>query len=137
MVQLIGNVVKDATAKKVSADKVVINFTIALNHRFVKEGGEVVSQPTFIDCEYWINSEVYKYITKGRLVEVFGRIYPHAYQNAKGEIKGTIRCNVNSIELHSSKGTDQTNQETDGDTSSNKDEVEPVTVLETADDLPF
>lgn len=137
MLQLIGNVVKDATVKTVSSDKQVINFTIVLNYRYKKANGGVVEHPTFIDCEYWSKSEVYKYITKGRLVEVFGRIYPHAYQNLKGEVKGVIRCYVNIIELHSSKSQGQPNQQSGNTITPNENEIEPVEIPAGADDLPF
>lgn len=140
MVQLVGNVVKDATSNDRNG-KHVINFTIALNYQYTDAKGKVVKLPTFIDCEFWKHSEVYKYITKGRPIIVFGRLYPHAYTNAKGEAKANIRCNVNSIELLSG-GTNGLSQH-DDQTSSNDDEGEPVHTLkvdmveEPVEDLPF
>ena len=55
---------------------------------------------TFVNCSYWRNSGIVEYLTKGALVEVFGRISANAWTNANGEVKASLNFHVTSIKLH-------------------------------------
>lgn len=138
MLQLIGNVTKDATAKQVNGNKQVINFSIALNDGYKNAQGEWVDQTTYIECAFWSKANVASYLTTGRLVELYGRIYADAYTNGAGEAKGVIRCTVNKLKFHNSKATAKNTVTSNGKGSKKKrNNPESAEITEPVDDLPF
>ena len=66
-------------------------------------------------------------LTKGTLVELYGRIGINTYTNNSGKIKAALTFHVNNIKLHGKPG-----KETVSHLTEVKDEVE-----NTGDDLPF
>lgn len=98
---LIGRLTKDASVTTLKDDRKVVNFTVALNDRYKKKGSDTWEQvATYVNCAYWISTEVATRLTKGSLVELTGRLYVNAYTDMKGEAKGSINCHVDSIKIH-------------------------------------
>lgn len=129
MVQLIGRITKDATITDVKEGKKVLNFSIALNDSYKPKDGEVVKVVTYVNCAYWINPDkIATYFTKGKLVEVNGRLSVNAYTNMQGDAVGSINFHVNNFKLHG-KGSD-----TDKKNATTKTAGE---ITEPMDDLPF
>jgi single-strand DNA-binding protein len=127
METLVGRVTADAKVVTLKDDKKVVNFSIAINDSFKsKSSSEVKKVVRFVQCAYWINTSIAKYLTKGTLVEVYGRINIGVWNNLKGEAKGSLRLHVNSIKLHGKGNPQNVNNETQETTKS------PV-----SDDLPF
>ena len=119
----------DAKVNILQDERQVINFTVAINDSYKpKDGSETKKVTTFIQCAYWINPAIAKYLTKGTLVELFGRIGVNAYKDMQGEPKATLTFHVHNIKLHG-KG-----KSTEGDNST---AVAAAEVTETLEDLPF
>ena len=73
--ELVGRLTGDAKVSTVKDDRKVVNFSIAINDSYKAKGSEKVTKiTTFINCSYWRNFGIAEYLTKGALVEVFGRI---------------------------------------------------------------
>ncbi len=126
--EIIGRVTKDAIVTKLKDERQVVNFSIALNDYYKPQGNkEVVKITTYVTCTYWINPKIAAQLTKGKLVELYGRIGVNAYNNQQGEAKATLTFHVNNIKLH---GNSKVNTETS--VSAN-----PTAITEPVEDLPF
>ena len=125
--EIIGRVTKDATVTKLKDERQVVNFSIVMNDYFKpKEDEEGVKFTTYVNCDYWINPKIAARLTKGKIVELSGRIGVNAYNNQQGEAKATLTFHVNNFKLYGS--------------ANSKDDVtanDKVAIEETADDLPF
>ncbi len=119
----------DAKVNILKDERQVVNFTVAINDSYKpKDGNETKKFTTFIQCAYWKNPAIAKYLTKGTLVELYGRIGVNAYKDTQGEPKASLTFHVNNIKLHG-KG-----KPTDTD---NKTAVTANTITEPLEDLPF
>jgi single-strand DNA-binding protein len=126
--QITGRITKDASIHELKDGRKVVNFSIAVNDYYKsKNKGEGVKTTTYYNCAYWMSTNIAPYLTKGALVEVFGRIYVDSYIGANGQAKATINCHVNLIKIHSSVRNDES--KTVSQTALSRDEVR--------DDLPF
>ena len=125
--EIIGRVTKDAIVTKLKDERQVVNFSIALNDYYKPKGNEeAVKITTYVNCAYWINPKIAALITKGKLVELYGRIGINAYNNQQGEPKATLTFHVNNIKLH---GNTKAYIETSP--------AESAAIAEPAEDLPF
>jgi single-strand DNA-binding protein len=125
--EIIGRVTKDATVTKLKDERQVVNFSIVMNDYFKPKGDEeAVKITTYVNCDYWINPKIAGQLTKGKIVELSGRIGVNAYNNQQGEAKASLTFHVNNIKIHGS--------------AKSKDDViknDKVAIEETPDDLPF
>lgn len=131
--EIIGRMTADASVNETKAGKKVVNFSIAINDTYKAKGMEEVKRfVTYINCSYWINPGVAAYLTKGTLVECYGRISADAYTGKDGEAKARLNFHVNTLKLHGrSVGTDtKTENQQPVKTAYDSDK-------ETAEDLPF
>ncbi len=111
--EIIGRITADATVSETKAGKKVVNFSIAINDTYKAKGStEVQKFTTYINCSYWINPGVATYLTKGTLVECFGRIGVNAYTGKDGEAKASLNFHVNVLKLHG-----RSNNTSGGDTN--------------------
>ena len=129
--EIIGRITADATVSETKAGKKVVNFSIAIYDTYKTKGStEVQKIVTYVNCSYWINPGVAAYLTKGTLVECYGRIGANAWTNKDGEVKASLTFHVSTIKLHGrSNGGNATPAP-----------VVPITTVPTAevvDDLPF
>jgi single-strand DNA-binding protein len=101
--EITGRLTKDAVIKKTTNDKDFVTFTVAVNDSYKAKGVEQpVKTVLYIDCAYWLSTNVAKVLKKGGIVEVSGRLYINAYSSVSGEAKASLNCHVNTIKLHSS-----------------------------------
>lgn len=132
--EIIARLTKDAKVKTLKDERQVVNFSVAINDSYKPKGAsEVTKVTTYVDCAYWANPGIVKFLTKGTLVELYGRISINAYLNMQGEAKGSLRFHVNNIKLHGGSKSNPT---------PNNREQETVTVVtgqltEPLEDLPF
>lgn len=129
--EIIGRITADATVSETKAGKKVVNFSIAINDTYKTKGSKEVQKfTTYVTCSYWINPGVSAYLTKGTLVECYGRIGANAWTNKEGEVKASLTFHVSTIKLHGrSTGSNATPLP-----------VSPMTTApaaEVVDDLPF
>jgi len=100
---LVGRVTANATVYTLKDERQVVNFSIAVNDSYKPKGSnEAKKVVRFFKCGYWLNAGMAKYLTKGALVELCGRIGIDAYKDMQGEAKASLTMHVNSIKLHGS-----------------------------------
>jgi single-strand DNA-binding protein len=131
--EITARVTADAVVHKVSGDKEVVNFSIAINDSYKPKGSnEVREVTTYINCSYWLNSKTAQWLKKGAIVQLSGRIGLNVYSNAEGKAIGSLTFHSNSLKILAfAKRIEQT--ENSGASQSAKQGEQP----ETADDLPF
>ena len=123
---LVGRVTADAKVYTLKDERQVVNFSIAVNDSYKPKGSsEAKKVVRFFKCGYWLNAGMAKYLTKGTLVELSGRIGIDAYKDMQGEAKASLTMHVNSVKLHGSpKG------------EASRPAAQPAAATPT-DDLPF
>jgi single-strand DNA-binding protein len=124
---LVGRVVADAKTYTLKDERQVVNFSIAVNDSYKpRGGGEVKKLVRYFKCAYWLSAEIARYLTRGALVELSGRIGVDAYKDMQGEARATLTLHVNSIKLHGGpKG------------QTGRSAAQPAAASTTVDDLPF
>jgi single-strand DNA-binding protein len=128
VMEITARVTADATVSSLKDERQVVNFNVAINDSYKpKDSNEVKKVSTFIQCAYWINPAIAKHLTKGTLVELYGRIGLTAYKDRQGEPKASLTFHVNNIKLHG-KGKP---------TERDKTAVAANAITEPLDDLPF
>lgn len=98
--EITGRITKDATLVKISAEKQVVNFSIAINDSYKAKGSSQIKEViTYINCDYWLSPNIVPYLKKGALVELFGRIGLNVYTNAEGKPLGSLTFHINSLKI--------------------------------------
>lgn len=98
--ELTGRLTADAKRSTLKDERQVVNFSIAINDRYKPRNGEVKEITTFINCAYWVNPGIAPFLTKGTLIELFGRIGVNAWTNAEGQARASLTFHVSNIKLH-------------------------------------
>lgn len=98
--EVIGNLTKDAEVK-IFETKKVINFSIATNNVYKDQSGQKIEEKVYYNCSVWRDSNVNvaNYLTKGTMVYIEGTPKPELYKTKTGEIKASIKINVNNFYL--------------------------------------
>ncbi len=132
--ELTGRLTYDAKVTTTQNDREVVNFTIAINDYFKTKDGEYKNITTYVDCSYWLNAKVADKLTKGTIVQVFGRIGVNAYITMDGQPRANLTFHVNNLKrIGGGKPvTDNTAEQHNA-----ASDVNPIPIPETADDLPF
>ncbi|MBK0368640.1 single-stranded DNA-binding protein [Flavobacterium agrisoli] len=98
--EISGRITKDAVTAKVSNDREVVNFSIAVNDSYRPKGAsELKKIVTYIDCSYWMGSKMAQWLKKGTMVELFGRIGLNVYTNAEGKALGSLTFHTSNIKI--------------------------------------
>lgn len=81
---IMGRITRDLELKQTQGDVSFINFTVAVDRSFVKQGEE--RQSDFIDCVAWRQQAEFiaKYFGKGRLIAVEGELQTRNYEDKNG-----------------------------------------------------
>lgn len=107
---LIGRITRDPELRYTSSNVPTVRFTLAVNRTFQNQNGE--REVDFINIVAWRNQaeNVKKYVSKGSLVAVEGRIQTGSYEKDGQKIYTTdvIADNVQFLE---SKGQSQNREE--------------------------
>ena len=128
--EISGRITKDAVTAKVSNDREVVNFSIAINDSYRPKGADELKKiVTYIDCSYWMGSKMAQWLKKGTVVELFGRIGMNVYNNAEGKALGSLTFHTSNIKILVFPKTDNT-AEVPAVQKKNAPKDEP-------DDLPF
>ncbi len=101
-ISIIGNITNDCEIRKTN-DKSVINFTVAVNEKFLDKQGNKVNNAMFFDCSYWRKDgsslKVADFLKKGVQVFVSGSPDINLYINKQGQAAGNLRITVDALEL--------------------------------------
>ena len=77
---LVGRITRDPEVKMINAETAVCNFSLACNRPYTRENGE--KETDFINCVVWRKQaeNMGKYVKKGQLLGVEGRIQVRTYE---------------------------------------------------------
>ncbi len=83
-VVLVGRITKDPELKMTQSNIAVISFTLAVNRQFTDQSGE--RQADFVQCVVWRKQaeNLAKYVQKGALLGIEGRIQTRTYEADNG-----------------------------------------------------
>lgn len=137
MVQLFGRITKDATVRELKDQRKVVNFSIALNDSYKRNGGEVVKQVTFVNCSYWINPANAAFLVKGKLIEINGRLSVGAFVNLKGEAVATFNFHINNFKLYGGGGSVDQRKQSGERRAKRPHTKNAAEIPPSVDDLPF
>lgn len=128
--EIIGRLTKDAVVAKVSAERQVVNFSIAVNDSYKpKNSTEVKKIVTYIECSYWLSTGVAQYLKKGTAVELFGRIGLNVYIGNDSQPHGSLTFHTSNIKIIAF-ASDNPSAIKENNAAPKQDEKDP-------DDLPF
>ena len=102
---LIGRTTKEVELRRTSNGTAVATFTLALDNRYVlKEDGKPSTD--FISCVAWSNTAeiMDKYVRKGTLIAVEGRIQTRNYDNKDGNRVYITEVVVETMRMLESRG---------------------------------
>ena len=129
--EITGRITKDAIVNPIQSEREVVNFSIAVNDSYKQKGSnEIKKVTTYFNCAYWINSSIAKHLTKGTLVELYGRIGVNAYTNMQGEAKASLTFHVHNIKLLGKAKYSEAMADTN-------ESLQQANISEPSDDLPF
>ena len=140
---LVGRITKDPELKSTQSNINFVNFTIAVNRQFTDQSGE--RQADFIQCIVWRRQaeNLARFIKKGALLGVEGRIQTRTYEADNGT-RYITEAVCDSVQFLENKGeqspTDYMEQQAPEVDYSNDDSdefYETSKQLAAEEDLPF
>ena len=98
---LIGNAGQDAEVKSTSTGKNVANFSLAINEGFRDKAGKSGQRVEWVRCVAWnkLAEIAGKYVNKGRLEFVEGRLQTRQYENREGTEKTVCEVVVTTLRV--------------------------------------
>lgn len=97
-VSIMGRIVRDPELRRTGSGVAVTSFTLAVDRDYTsKDSNE--RETDFIDCVAWRTSAEYavKYIRKGDMVAVSGRIQVRSWTDQDGNKRRTTEINAESV----------------------------------------
>ena len=136
---LTGRLTRDPELKKTASDMGVASFTLAVDDTLKGPNGEKTT--SFINIVVWDKQAdtVAKFLRKGALVGVDGRIRQRTFEKRDGSKASVIEVIANHVEFLEPKGTREIpNEEVVFDDEPEVEESKNLEEIEvTDDDLPF
>lgn len=80
MVQLIGNLGRDAETRQTPGGAAVTNFSIATERRWKDQSGEYKTETDWHNVTLWKSEKLAEYLTKGTKLYVEGRLQTRKYE---------------------------------------------------------
>lgn len=104
-VVLVGRLTKDPELRRTSNDTAVTSFRLAVNRQFTNRQGE--READFIQCVVWRRQaeNVAKYVKKGSLVGVEGRIQTRSFDDQSGNRRFVVEVVADSVQFLETKNT--------------------------------
>jgi len=98
---LIGNAGQDAEVKATSRGKNVANFSLAIHERFRDRAGKSSQRVEWVRCVAWnkLAEIAGKYVNKGGLVFVEGRLQTRQYETHEGAEKTVTEVVVTTLRV--------------------------------------
>ena len=141
---LIGRTTRDVDFRRTSSGTPVATFTLALDNRFVLKDGKPTTD--FINCVAWNRTAetMDKYVKKGALIAIEGRIQTRNYENKDGNrvyVTEIVCENMRMLETkNSNNGTYLDEYEPNNGVENNESVSSTSNDVEfniSEDDLPF
>ncbi len=104
LVVLGGNLVRDPELRYTPSGTAICEFTIANNETWMA-GEEKKEKVNFINCLCWgrRGEVISEYFTKGKAIQVKGRLDFQSWENEAGEKRSTIKIKVEDFEFQGQK----------------------------------
>ncbi|MDD5294215.1 MAG: single-stranded DNA-binding protein [Candidatus Izemoplasmatales bacterium] len=138
-VVLIGRLVRDPELRYTNTNIPVVSFTLAVNRPFVSQNQNQDNNADFISCTVWRKQaeNVSKYVNKGSLVAVEGRLQSRDYMDEKNNVRRYVTEVVcDSVVFLDPKPQGQSDNSSNTYEKEKKDDVtQHIDIIE--DDLPF
>ena len=109
-VMLIGNLIRDPELRKTPAGKTVVSFGLATNRNWIQENGEKREETDFHRIVVWgkLGELCNKFLKKGRLAYIEGRLHSHTWTDNEGVQKAVTEIIADAVEfLDSNKKVSQ------------------------------
>lgn len=141
-VVLVGRITHDLELKYTQSGHAYVSFSIAIDRNFLNQQGE--READFIRCMAWRGTaeNMAKYVGKGSLIGVDGRLQSSSYETPQGEKRTSIDVICDTVQFLESKRTRESQQQYSPavDRSYDDDEeelYESALDIASDDDLPF
>ena len=138
-VVLVGRLTKDPELRNTNSGNPVCTFTLAVDNRQKAADGSKTA--SFITCVVFSQQadNVAKFVRKGSLVGVEGRLNQRTYDRRDGTKASVIEVVCDSVQFLEPKGASDNNDTvTFDDTPSNKTEENNLDAIDLSqDDIPF
>lgn len=108
-VDLVGRLTRDPELRHTSSGRAVCQINLAINRTFTNQSGE--READFINVVVWDKQaeNVSKYVSKGRLVSVEGRLQSRSYDDKDGKKVYVTEVVANSVQFLSTGNTNGSN----------------------------
>lgn len=108
-VDLVGRLTRDPELRHTSSGRAVCQINLAINRTFTNQNGE--READFINVVVWDKQaeNVCKYVSKGRLVSVEGRLQSRSYDDKDGKKVYVTEVIANSVQFLSTGGNNSSN----------------------------
>lgn len=133
-VLLMGNLTRDPQLSYTPNQTAVVDFGLATNRRWTAQDGNQRQETCFVDCRAFGRQaeNINKYLTKGRLIFVEGRLTFDTWTAQDGTKRSRHRVTVENFQflpVTAAAAPDQINQDTNADAEAKQNTSE--------DDIPF
>jgi len=104
----IGNLCKDPDVRNINNESKVANFTIACNESYNDKSGQKVDKTEFVRIVMWrgLADIAEKYLRKGSLVYVEGKLATRSYEDENGVKKYTTEVVANNMQMLGGKNAE-------------------------------
>jgi len=108
-VDLVGRLTRDPELRHTTSGRAVCQLNLAINRTFTNQNGE--READFINVVVWDKQaeNVSKYVTKGRLVSVEGRLQSRSYDDKDGKRVYVTEVVANSVQFLSTGNSNNSN----------------------------
>ena len=141
-VLLMGNLTRDPQLSYLPSQTAVVDFGLAVNRRWKSREGEDREETCFIDCRAFAGraETINKYLSKGRLVFIEGRLTFDSWQAQDGTKRSKHRVTVENFQFLPGGPGGRTGQTEEGASGAGTQGVPAERGPEeqtSADDIPF
>ncbi len=135
---LVGRLTKDPELRRTANDIAVTSFTVAVNRPYTSQSGD--READFIQCVAWRRQAetVERFLSKGSLVGVEGRIQTRSYDDQDGNrkyITEVVCDSVQFLDTKSSNDSDSRDRRNTYDATTSKNQNKSKDIDDSADDL--
>ena len=131
---LLGNLTRDPQLSYTPNQTAVVDFGLATNRRWTAQDGNQREETCFIDCRAFGRQaeNINKYLSKGRLVFIEGRLTFDTWTAQDGSKRSRHRVTVENLQFMPGTGSTNSEQQAQHSTS-----LDSNLNQQTDDDIPF
>jgi len=136
---LLGYVGKDPDVRHMDNNLVVARFTLAVNERWVNKDGNRTEHTEWFNIVVWrsLAEVAEKYVRKGSLLYIEGKIQSRSYDDKDGIKRYTIDVVADIMQLIGSKPEGGQTVSTEDQKGTTASPIESTDLEQAKDDLPF